>query len=308
MSHDGRIPDFPSAFTPNFSISDIPIIGPMSAKVSRVYDLFVEPCGPSTDVWVTAIWWAAAKAFIQVTKPDLDQIITNRAGRPHGRKRKLRWTGFAHDPWNESSSGPHSKIPINPTTKLWRFFQIEQRIGFYIMVADIGLDFTINWYSMAYTIAGCSNEIPQSWKGSPASPELNPDTGHWHQIFWTFDWHPPGTSGENNRVFPVVAGPHIVGLNITAKRWAGSTKDDPFFVASRVVIWPTGEQVTSFGNANGEGSDTATDSISARHGGLLPGQAYAPEILVTGDDVDLTGSYFTVAPAPIPFPFIGADP
>lgn len=308
MAQDPRIPDFPNAFIPNFSLSDVPIIGPMSAKVGRVFDLFADPCGPSLDVWVTALWWAAPKAFIDFTKPDLDQIMTNRAGRPHKRNRRLKWKGFAVDPWNAASSAGSPKIPINPRTFLWRFFTVQQRIGFYIMVADIGLDFTINWFSMAYTLAGCDSEVPKSWKGVPSTNEPHPDTGNWTAIFWDFEWHPPGTAGSNNQVFPPVGTEHSAGLSIRASRWSGSTKTTPFSVSSRIVRWPDGKILLDGGTSEGQGSDTIDHAAAGRIGGLGPGMAYRPEINVTGDDVNLEGSYFTVAAAPIPFPFIGPDP
>lgn len=308
MAHDPRLPDFPSSLVPNFGISDIPIIGPMSAKVGRVFDLYADSCGPSTDIWVTALWWALPKALIDITKPDLSQQITNRAGRPHKHKRKIRWKGFAQDPWNYSSSAGAPKIPINPKTFLWRFFNVQQRLGFYLMIADVGLDFTINWYSMAYTLAGCNDEIPHSWKGIAFEGQVHPDTGNFTAFLWDDIWHPINYS-VGSVIHQLGLGSMKIAVCHVVRRWPASHIDADITFSARLVHDPLGFVVATAGpiTIRGDGVGTCT-YIFTSPAALLPGHGYRTEIKVEGDDVLLDGSYGTAAAAFIPFPFIGPDP
>lgn len=126
----------------------IPIIGDDIYQVGQVVDLITQPCQPDPTILVKAFFANLPTLIWSFVKPDIFDMTQERFGRAHKRKRKRRFNLY-----------DFSQVPAGPKGSLrWASFrgvQLEQRIGWYFLVADATSDFLINWTSMAYQYSGC---------------------------------------------------------------------------------------------------------------------------------------------------------
>jgi hypothetical protein len=139
---------------PNFNIYDVPVIGPWTAKVGHITDMWGNPCSVSNQVGFYAFWQALPRLIITLTKPDSFDLVTERWGKKHKRRRLKRF------------KIEDLILPIKPPNGIgpaWVFYHLghwAERAGWYMLVVDATLDFAIHWTSTAYSWSGC--EVPGS--------------------------------------------------------------------------------------------------------------------------------------------------
>lgn len=129
-------------------LTKLPLIGKDIAKVGQVYNLLSTPCSVEPEVWVYAFWTGVPHALGSIFKPDPLDWAGERFGRGHGRGRKRRF---------KVDDLVKSKVPVGRGLgwAFFRMYQFQQRIGWYLLVADIATNFAVNWTSTAYTWSGC---------------------------------------------------------------------------------------------------------------------------------------------------------
>lgn len=130
-------------------IRKVPIIGDEIYKVGQVYDLINMPCAPDAWMWVYAFWHEVPFVFASLFKPDSEDFVQERFGRPHHRKRRHKMRPDRYRPPD-----------INPGKGLgwaaWKMSQWADRLGWYLLIVDTSLTFAINWTSLAYQYNGCA--------------------------------------------------------------------------------------------------------------------------------------------------------
>lgn len=138
-----------TAQSPSGQLYDLPIIGGDLAKIGRIIQIYATPCSPYFEVWVYAFWQAIPTLFITLTKPELiDVDIHKGSHRPRkGRRARFRASAVFRDSL--------VTLPV-PNWRVFRIYEMYQRVGWYFLVADALEDFSINWMSMAYKMAGCT--------------------------------------------------------------------------------------------------------------------------------------------------------
>lgn len=134
---------------------DIPVIGPWIGKFGRVQDIFATPCDVDPGIWVLAFFSGAPTAMFSLFKPDaFDKVTERKFGQPHKRKTRRRFR------WDDMVQLPNPKPGLQ-----WKFFrmaQAAQRLGWYILIADVAFEWAVNWSSMAYQWSGC-HDPNASW-------------------------------------------------------------------------------------------------------------------------------------------------
>jgi hypothetical protein len=135
------------AFNP--SIRKIPIIGNDIFKIGQVYDLINSPCDPDPMLWVYGFWQEVPMIFAMLLMPDPIDFVQERFGTPHHRKRRYR--------------GKAAKLipaDISPGKGLgwaaWKMTEWVDRVGWYLLIADVAIDFALNWTTQVYQWAGCA--------------------------------------------------------------------------------------------------------------------------------------------------------
>lgn len=129
---------------------DVPFIGPWPAKFGKIIELWDTACSPSPELWVQAFWHEIPFLVWAILKPDPIDLVTDRFKVQHHRKRKRKFKVI--DAWQPKFPVPKGKI----TNAVFDMIQAQQRIGWYLLIVDASLDFTINWMSAAYNWNGCA--------------------------------------------------------------------------------------------------------------------------------------------------------
>ncbi len=127
----------------------IPIIGSDVYQVGQVYDMLVQPCGPSPSIVVTAFFQAIPTLIWAIAKPDTFDLVQDRFGRHHKRVSKKKFRLF------DVTRG-NLPLPRGLATIGLPIQNALERIGFYFLVADATTDFLVNWTSLAYVFSGCT--------------------------------------------------------------------------------------------------------------------------------------------------------
>lgn len=130
------------------SLRRLPLIGESIGRIGQVYDIFQTPCSPNPEVWFLAFFNGLPQLAWSFIKPEPLDWAGERFGRGHGRKRKRRFRA-------EGVISP--KVPVGRGLGWATFsmYQLQQRVGFYLLLIDAGSEFVLNWTSTAYTWAGC---------------------------------------------------------------------------------------------------------------------------------------------------------
>lgn len=129
---------------------ELPVVGPWIGKFGRVQDIMATPCDVDPGIWVLAFFAGAPTAFFSLLKPDPFDLVTERFGQGHKKKRKRK---FRYD---RLVSLPK---PTKPGLQ-WMFFRVGQmaeRLGWYILIADVAFEWALTWSSMAYQWSGCAD-------------------------------------------------------------------------------------------------------------------------------------------------------
>ena len=139
-------------YTPPYAVRQLPVIGPWARKVGQVIDIMATPCNVDGIIAVQAAFIAIPRLVWSLTKPDPMDLVTNRWGGGHQkrRKRRFRYTDLT--------------MPLNvpkPGEWGWATFKLgnlAERAGWYLLVVDATTEFVVLWTSTAYQMSGC--EVP----------------------------------------------------------------------------------------------------------------------------------------------------
>lgn len=133
---------------PFVSARGLPFIGNTFYNLGRMYQLAMTPCDADPLIMVYAAFQYTPMLIWSIVKPDPVDYLTTRFGQVHKRKRKRRLISNIID-INPSNSGRGLRWAS------WKGIGLEQRIGWYFLIADATSDFLVNWTSMVHTFSGC---------------------------------------------------------------------------------------------------------------------------------------------------------
>lgn len=175
----------------SFDPRRLPFIGDDIANVGQVYDIVSQPCGPNPYIAVRAFFSYTPLLLWSLFKPEPLDVSFNRQGFRHSR---IRRRGF------EALITFELPAPQSPGLywAIARGYQLTERIGWYLLVADATTDFLLNWSSMAYEYSGCDGGTQGEGiafgqpgvVGPRAAGVLNGATGT------NFDFTLPGTASQ----------------------------------------------------------------------------------------------------------------
>lgn len=133
-------------------LKEVPAIGPFHnwlKKIGHVQSIINQPCSPTFDMWVLGFWSATPYALWSLFKPDPMDATYERFGRGHKKRRRYRF---------DASHLIQASEPI-PKGMGWAVFKgatdVAQRIGWYMMIADVAINHAVRWSSLAMAYAGC---------------------------------------------------------------------------------------------------------------------------------------------------------
>jgi hypothetical protein len=129
-------------------IEAAPIIGPWLGRIGQVRDIMATPCEIDPEVWVLAFFNGLPSVAASLYKPDPFDLITERFHRPHKRRRRRRVKDAT------------LLLPIEAPGKglAWAVFKVgklAERLNWYMIVIDAGVELSYHWSSMAYIWSGC---------------------------------------------------------------------------------------------------------------------------------------------------------
>ena len=168
----------------------IPLIGKSIARVGQVIDIVQQPCALDPVITVEALWHDVPTLLWSLFKPDVNDLVTERAGLKHKRKPKRRFNIFDE---------LHSSIPVPKgvvSTAVFHLGSFAQRVGWYLLIADATTNFLVNWTSTVYEWHGCD---------IPGAPFCN---GYGHadyRVYHAGDWHPIPCFFNNQMQFPFIS-------------------------------------------------------------------------------------------------------
>lgn len=129
-------------------VEKIPVIGPWIGKIGKVHQIISTSCDVKPEIWVEAAFSGVPMIAVSLFKPTAFDLITERfRGWKIGKKKRR----FVADDILEGRKVKLGKFG-------WAVFELgewAERIGWYMLVIDVGLDFAVNWTSMAYQWSGC---------------------------------------------------------------------------------------------------------------------------------------------------------
>lgn len=134
------------------ALKRIPLIGNQLYRVGQVYDIIAQPCTPVPSITVKAMFANLPMLVWSLFKPDPVDFLTERFGSVHKRRRKGRFTIQDVDIGLPKGGGGIRNVEF-ATVKLL------ERVGWYFLVVDATVDFSINWMSMAYRYSGCQDPL-----------------------------------------------------------------------------------------------------------------------------------------------------
>ena len=133
----------------------IPIIGDDIYQVGQVIDIWGDGCSPQPSIFIRGFFEYTPLLLWSLFKPDPFDLVFDRLGQRHKRKRRRRFRVKDFD----ALGGP--KIP-GERGFMYQSIKLVQRIGWYLIIVDATSDFLINWTSMAYQWSGCPAPSPGS--------------------------------------------------------------------------------------------------------------------------------------------------
>jgi hypothetical protein len=153
----------------------IPVIGKSIARVGQVIDIVSQPCTADPVVIVEALWHDIPTLLWSLYKPDVNDLVTERAGIKHKRKPKRRFNIF--DELHGSVPIPSGKV----SSVVFHLGSMAQRVGWYLLIADATTNFLVNWTSTVYEWTGCD---------IPGAPFCNGYGHEDYRVYHAGDWHP----------------------------------------------------------------------------------------------------------------------
>lgn len=193
----------------------IPVVGNDIYQAGQVYNIMSQPCGPDPWIAVQAFWSYTPMLLWSLVKPDYGDLTFQRQGRNH---RRVRRRNFRID---GSMLAPTPNKP-GVSMALFRGYQIFQRLGWYLIVADAATDFAVNWTSMAYSWSGC-HVAGVPW----ATAEGGPISMGGYSGEWTAPYNAPDLSWDGR----ASASPGFAAIDQPGPKTCSAT------VTTRVVPW-----------------------------------------------------------------------
>lgn len=149
--------------------TQLPFIGKDIARIGQVQQILATPCSVDPAIYVEALFQAAPYAIWSLVKPSgTDSISFGREGGMHHRYYKRRrgydlrerfrfngeLLGGRNVPLGRGSIGAAFIVP----------FELAQKFGWYLLIADATTNGILNWVSTAYQWSGC--KTPGQPRGS----------------------------------------------------------------------------------------------------------------------------------------------
>lgn len=154
----------------------IPVIGKSIARVGQVIDIVSQPCPLDPVIAVEAFWHDVPTLLWSLFKPDVNDLVTERAGIKHKRKPKRRFNIF--DSLQGDIQMPKGRIG----TAVFHLGSMAQRVGWYLLIADATTEFLVNWTSTVYEWTGC-DIIGAPFAAGYGNPNFQVyNAGPWHPI------------------------------------------------------------------------------------------------------------------------------
>lgn len=119
-------------------------------KITRIHKMWAQPCNIEPLMWFAG-WFAATPVlFGSILSPDCLDATADRVRAGHRRRRRgsINVADYA-DPIAAPKGGLGGAV--------YAAGQLAQKAGFYLMLADAGLDFVIHGTSLAYRWSGCED-------------------------------------------------------------------------------------------------------------------------------------------------------
>lgn len=168
----------------------IPVIGKSVARVGQVIDIVSQPCSFDPIIAVEALWHDTPKLLWSLFKPDVNDLVTERAGIKHKRKPKRRFNIF--DALEGSVPMPKGKVG----TAIFHMGSLAQRVGWYLLIVDATTEFAVNWTSTVYEWSGCD---------IPGTPFCNGYGNPNYQIYHEGEFQPIPCFINNQMQFPFLS-------------------------------------------------------------------------------------------------------
>lgn len=158
----------------------LPVIGPWIAKIGAISSILATPCNVTPTIFVEAFFYAAPNMIWSLFKPDPIDTKLEFAGRPHGRPRRSRQMKEAEKrALGTFGNGKYSSFA-------WEVNDLAQRVGWYLMIADVAIDNALLWTSTAYKWSGCptgTTALSGKWNAGTTfigtGGLINPHIIHW---------------------------------------------------------------------------------------------------------------------------------
>lgn len=149
---------------PTITTPQIPVVGPWLGTFGKIQRIMATPCEVSPEIWVLAFFAGAPMAVASLFKPDPFDMATERFGLAHKKKRRRRFR-----------YGEAMRLPIVKRRGMqWVVFtlgSLAERVGWYMLIADVAFEWAYNWSSMAYQWSGCRNPNA-SWGYNRVTQEM----------------------------------------------------------------------------------------------------------------------------------------
>lgn len=149
----------------------IPIIGGYYSKIGKIYDISTMPCTPTPEVWTLAFFYGIPRLIWALFKPDPFDETWSRVGRKRGIKRKQTFKFI-----------DEFTIPVETTPSMqWVRWAGDwvQRVGWWFLIVDTGVDHAVYWQSAAYAFEGCKTPGSPYAQASTTTPQQDTTGMNW---------------------------------------------------------------------------------------------------------------------------------
>lgn len=197
-------------------LSDIPLIGPWTARLGKVNRILGYPCHPTPEIWIEAFAHASIHGVLSVISPTCVDYLVSRFARP-------RPGGRHGKPGGRIPRKPRIHMDIYKMLPLQQFtldgvlghyalrtVELARAFGWYVALADATTDGLLNWTSLAYQWSGCDQpgSIGAQAHAVPGSVLLF--QGAWLPVNnWIWDQHVGVATGPGGFVTPRGKSTHV---------------------------------------------------------------------------------------------------
>lgn len=154
----------------NPSFRELGDIAGINYKVGAIKRMATQSCNPSASLAVLAMWSAAPTLVWSLFGPDCVDLVADRAGGGHRRRRAINFRQAGIIPGEGQGSGFG--------WALFKLGSLGQRAGWYFSILDATTDFVVNWMSLAMIYDGCSgggNPFANGKTDAPGTAKIFPN-------------------------------------------------------------------------------------------------------------------------------------